>query len=142
MNKETIKVLLVEDDDLDREAIHRAFDKHDVKNPIVEAHDGLHALELLCGSASVPQLEPPYIILLDIAMPRMNGHEFLETLRTDIALKRAVVFVLTTSNDDEDRFRAYNHHVAGYILKSEVGPSFSKLIRLVEEYIKVVELPN
>jgi len=65
-------------------------------------------------------LEKPYIILLDLNMPRMSGIEFLEVIRHDDALRDTVVFVLTTSKADEDRTAAYKKHVAGYIVKSDV----------------------
>ncbi len=68
----------------------------------MEARDGVEALEILRGENGRTKLCPPYVILLDLNMPRMNGLEFLAEIRRDPALRRAVVFVLSTSDDDED----------------------------------------
>jgi CheY-like chemotaxis protein len=71
-------------------------------------------------------------------MPRMNGLEFLRELRLDAALKGTVVFVLTTSGAEADRARAYQHNIAGYMVKSAVGPQFSGLARFLTEFRSTV----
>ncbi len=95
-----VTILLVEDDDVDVMGIERALRKLKILNHIVRAKDGLEALELLRDPDAVRR---PYIILLDINMPRMNGLEMLAELRDDPRLTSAVVFVLTTSKSDEDK---------------------------------------
>lgn len=134
-------ILVVEDDEVDFMAMERAFRQQKVANEVVAARDGLEALQILRGGDGRPPLEKPYIILLDLNMPRMNGFEFLEALRKDDALRSAVVFVLTTSKSDEDRARAYAANVAGFIVKSDVGRSFLAAIEMLDHYWKVVELP-
>lgn len=134
-----VTILLVEDDDVDVMAVERAFKRLKIGNSIIRAHDGLEALELL--RATPRTVTAPYIILLDINMPRMNGLEMLAELRLDQALSNAVVFVLTTSKDDEDKMLAYRQHVAGYIVKSEVGDGFLRVIEMLDHYWRVVELP-
>lgn len=124
MTSRTVTVLLVEDNAVDREAIQRAFDRMRIANPIVCAGDGAQALEILRGTDAVPPMEKPLLILLDINMPRMNGLEFLKQMRADPQLHDNIVFVLTTSKSDEDRMAAYAEHVAGYIVKSDVGAGF------------------
>ena len=74
-------------------------------------------------------------------MPVMNGFEFLEYIRNDELLQDTVIFILTTSNDDNDRSRAYDNNVAGYMVKSAVGPQFAKLAALLCAYKNAVE-PN
>ena len=74
-------------------------------------------------------------------MPRMNGFEFLNELRSDPLLKETVVFVLTTSNNDADRNKAYNENIAGYMVKSAVGPQFQKLALLLEHFSQAVVFP-
>lgn len=131
-------ILLVEDDDIDAMIVQRAFDKLRIINPIVRAKDGIYALELL-RSATVSR---PYIILLDLNMPRMGGLEMLEELRADKNLTNNVVFVLTTSKDDEDKFAAYRQNIAGYIVKESLQDGFDDLVKLLDHYWRIVELPN
>jgi CheY-like chemotaxis protein len=137
-----ISILLIEDDDIDAEAIQRAFKKQKIANPITRAVDGVEALELLRGEDKERTLNSPYIILLDINMPRMNGHEFLKELRADKALHGCVVFVLTTSDADRDVDQAYSQNVAGYIIKSRAGADFVNLTGLIDHYWRYIELPR
>ena len=133
-----VTVVLIDDDDVDAMGIARALKKLKILNPLVRARDGLEGLELLRGSQAVKR---PYIILLDINMPRMNGLEMLDELRNDEALANAVVFILTTSKADEDKTAAYRQHVAGYIVKSEVENGFLEMVSMLDHYWRVVELP-
>ena len=84
----------------------------------------------------------PYLILLDINMPRMNGLEMLRELREDAELCEAVVFMLSTSESDQDKRTAYSLNVAGYMTKSDVGPSFIKAASMLDEYRIAVTLPE
>ncbi|MEM7083375.1 MAG: response regulator [Pseudomonadota bacterium] len=137
---EEVSLLLIEDDEIDAMDFMRSIKAHRIANRIVRAHDGLEAWEIITGQSD-KEISRPFLIVLDINMPRMNGIEFLRKLRADSKLKNAVVFVLTTSNDEKDRFEAYDLNVAGYMLKSDVGNSFEKAVGLVETYWKVVEFP-
>lgn len=136
-----LTVLLIDDDDVAQEAVIRSFRKLDIGFPVVTANDGQEGLDILQGTHPERRLSGPHIVLLDLNMPRMNGFEFLQQLRKDKALSNTVVFVLTTSNDDHDRSRAYENSIAGYMVKSKVGPQFSKLAALLNEYQKTVFLP-
>lgn len=133
-----VTILLVDDDDVDVMGIKRALSKLRVINPLVRARDGIEGLELLRKSGQVPK---PYLILLDINMPRMNGIKMLTELRNDPTLSDSVVFILTTSQADEDKISAYNLNVAGYILKKQVGDGFMKVVEMLDRYWKLVELP-
>lgn len=137
-----VTVLLVEDDEIDAEAIGRAFHRAKIANPIVHVTDGLEALEALRGASEESSLKRPYIVLLDLNMPRMNGIEFLEEVRKDAALQDSVVFVLTTSDDDRDKVAAYQKQVAGYVLKSKAGEDFVQLLGMLDHYWRIVELPT
>ena len=81
-------------------------------------------------------------MLLDLKMPRMGGIEFLDVIRSDPALRRLVVFVMTTSANEEDRMQAFDKNVAGYILKQRVGEEFLEAISMLEHYWRVVQLPD
>lgn len=137
---ETVNVLLVEDNDVDVEAVQRAFHKHKIANPVIVAKDGVEGLILLrkSGRGGVAR---PYLILLDLNMPRMSGIEFLKEVRRDPKLKDSIVFVLTTSKSDEDKVASYNLNVAGYMVKSDVGAGFLKLVEMLDHYWRVIEFP-
>lgn len=138
MKPKEVTILLVEDDDIDAMAVQRGFDKHKIANQIVRAKDGLEALELIRSEG----IERPYLVLLDLNMPRMNGFEFLEQVRVDDELKKTTIFVLTSSKEEEDVLKAYDLHVAGYFVKSEVGAEFNEIIHLLGGYWKVAHLPE
>ena len=140
MNNKKFKpasILLVEDDDIDAMSVQRAFQRMKIANPIVRAKDGVEALEILLKG----RIEQPYLILLDLNMPRMGGLELLDTIRNNPQLESSVVFVLTTSKDDEDKIKAYKHHVAGYIVKEKLDEGFEQLVRMLDHYWRLVELP-
>ncbi len=137
-----VHVLLVEDDEIDIRAIKRGFTKNHIVNPIHEARDGIEALETLRGENGKGPMPRPYIVLLDLNMPRMNGLEFLEEIRHDPKLHDTIVFVLTTSDDDLDVFRAYEKHVSGYLLKSKVGEDFVHLVGMLKHFVIMVQLPS
>lgn len=136
-----VKILLVEDDEVDVMRVQRGFQQLRIANEIIRARDGLEALEILRGVGSQARIETPFLVLLDINLPRMTGLEFLAALRADEELKVTVVFVLTTSKNDEDRLEAYRHNVAGFMLKDEAGREFVKAMEMLECYWRVVELP-
>ncbi|WDE03837.1 response regulator [Thalassomonas viridans] len=140
MTTSPLNILLVEDDDVAAEAVVRSFKKAGLQIPIVLAEDGDIALNILRGTHE-RRIEKPLLVLLDLNMPHLNGFEFMEILRSDEALKDTVVFVLTTSSDDKDLTRAYSENIAGYMVKSAVGPMFSKLIALMESYSEAIKLP-
>ncbi|MBL4865647.1 MAG: response regulator [Pseudomonadales bacterium] len=139
--KEEVTLLVVEDDDLDATAINRSFKKLKLDNLMVRAKDGIEALEYLRGENGKEQVKKPFLMLLDLNMPRMNGIELLDELRKDPDLNNSIVFVLTTSAADKDKVAAYNHHVAGYIVKSDLNSSFLEVINLIDCYWKIVALP-
>lgn len=138
---ETVNILIVDDDEVDRRHIQRGLQKHKISNPVYFAEDGLEALELLRGTGGKQKVPRPHLILLDLNMPRMDGVKFLEAIRNDDQLDDSVIFVLTTSNRDEDKTAAYKKHIAGYVLKSEAGEGFLKMVELIEKYVLTVQFP-
>ncbi|SBW12781.1 Two-component system response regulator [uncultured Alphaproteobacteria bacterium] len=133
-----VNLLLVEDDDIDAIGVERALKRRRIINPLFRARDGIEALEMLRSG----RVARPFLILLDLNMPRMGGLEFIREIRDDPALSDTVVFVLTTSKSDEDLAAAYRNHVAGYIVKNEFGDSFSGLVQMLDAYWQIVELPK
>jgi CheY-like chemotaxis protein len=112
-------VLLVEDDYLDAMAVQRVFTKANIPHLLTVARNGKEALDILHGSGPVAMQSPPDVILLDINMPKMNGLEFLRELRSDSdpQLRRAKVFIMTTSGEEAERSTAQRLGITGYIIK-------------------------
>ena len=136
-----LSILLVEDDDVAAESVMRGLSRNGVSAAVVWAQDGEAALRVLRGTDPERKAPRPRVVLLDLNMPRMNGFEFLQHARADPALCDEVVFVLTTSDTDADRMRAYHENVAGYMVKASVGPQFAKLAQLLQSYRLAVRLP-
>jgi CheY-like chemotaxis protein len=136
-----LNILLVEDDDGDAKALQRAFRNTKIANPILRAVDGIEALDMLRGTNGKNKAPSPLLVLVDLNMPRMNGIQFLQTLRNDARLRQTIVFVLTTSKREEDRMAAYDLNVAGYIVKATAGRDFLNLVSLTDCYWRIVEMP-
>ena len=136
--REVVNILVVEDDEIDVEFLRRLLAKNAIKNPVYHAINGIEALEIMRGENEKDKVPKPFIVLLDINMPMMNGIEFLKELRSDEKLKDSVVFVLTTSPRDEDKNSAYKLNVAGYFLKKDV----KELINLLSLYWQFNEFPE
>jgi CheY-like chemotaxis protein len=135
-----INILLVEDDEIDVMNVKRAFKKNNISNPLHVCGNGVDALEYLRSINSF--IELPRIILLDINMPRMGGIEFLRELRLDDKLKHISVFVMTTSNEEQDKVNAYKLNVAGYILKPLSIESFISSVAMLNNYWMLCEYPD
>lgn len=107
-------ILLIEDDELDVISLQRVLNKMNLDIKLYTAFNGIEALNLLQGPEKVPM---PDLILLDLNMPRMNGIEFLEALRKDKTFDHIKVFVMTTSNDEQDRSKTEKLGISGYVIK-------------------------
>ena len=138
MSDRVLNILLVEDDDVDVMNVRRAFERNNVSNPLFVAGNGLEALAML-RSGQIPKERR--LILLDLNMPKMNGIEFLQALRSDPELASLPVVVLTTSNDDQDKIDAYNLNVAGYLLKPVTFSNFCERMTTLNKYWTLVEMP-
>jgi CheY-like chemotaxis protein len=131
-------ILLVEDDRIDAMAVKRAFRAIRVANPLVMAENGEAALAWLQD----PENPRPCVILLDLNMPRMNGIEFLRIAKTDPALRRIPVVVLTTSREEEDKLNSFDLCVAGYMLKPVDYQKFVEVVKTIDLYWTLSELPD
>ena len=142
-NNNPATILIVEDDDIDFEAVTRALKSLKVANPTVRARDGVEALDLLRGEKNQDKISAPFIILLDLNMPKMTGIEFLDIIREDDSLKSSIVFVLTTSDDDRDIVASYRRNVEGYIVKADARESLKEAFSSLQAYQwSVLMLPN
>jgi len=136
-NESLMSILLVEDDEVDIMNLKRAFKKSGISNPLHVARNGVEALDILRGPNVVTPA--PRIVLLDINMPKMNGIELLTEIRKDEELQSLLVFVLTTSNQDRDKFSAYQQNVAGYIVKPIDFQEFLKAVSTLTAYWNLIE---
>jgi CheY-like chemotaxis protein len=142
MSDKIVNILLVEDDQVDVMNVQRAFKKNNILNPLTIAFNGVEALDKLRGTNGEEKITPaPQIILLDINMPKMNGLEFLKELRADPVLHPISVFIMTTSNDDKDRFEAYNYNVAGYVIKPITFENFVSAVSILNKFWQLCEQP-
>ncbi len=142
MKDNQVTILLVDDDKVDTMAVRRSFRELNITNPVIATRNGIEALECLRGENGHEKVPSPCLVLLDLNMPRMGGIEFLGELRNDPALRRTVVFVMTTSEAEEDRMRAYDKNVAGYVLKHRPGQSFIDAIGMLQHYWRTTEFPD
>jgi CheY-like chemotaxis protein len=141
MTKKAVKILLVDDDEVDVIGITKTLKSLKITNDLRHAFDGVDALEHLRGTNGKTKLEPPYLILLDLNMPRMGGLEFLDEIRKDPKLRKAIIFVMTTSADEKDVYAAYDKNIAGYVVKSNAEHTFKEALSMLDLYWTIVELP-
>lgn len=130
-------VLLIDDDAVDIEAVQRRIQKRGLEFRVWAENDANRMLELLRGDSLNPRDRERMIVLLDINMPGMNGHQFLDAIRGDEKLKRTIVFVLSTSEQESDKEKAYNRNVAGYFVKGNLDG----MLNTLNAYMQNVEFP-
>ena len=141
MTEPSLDLLIVDDDELTAESLQRCLRKINSVFRVIPAEDGQEALDILRGK-SQKHIERPFIVLLDLNMPRMNGFEFLGELRADSKFRGSVVFVLSTSDAETDISRAYEQCIAGYMVKTIVGSQFSQISRMLIEYAETIRMKN
>ena len=114
---DSVNILIVEDDEIDAEAVRRSFSRHNLSNQIFHARYGTDALNMM---RSREELRSLVLLIVDVNMPQMNGIEFLQNLRLDPLLARTTAFMLSTSRREVDIAAAYQLGVGGYFLKDNV----------------------
>jgi two-component system response regulator len=132
-----ISILLVEDNPDDVEITRRALEKGRVRNELTVARDGQEALDIL-SAAKNGETPCPGLILLDLNLPKVDGHEVLEKIKADPKLKRIPVVVLTVVTREEDVVRSYDLGVNTYITKPVRFEDFIKTVTTIEEYWTVI----
>lgn len=138
-----VEVLLVEDNPGDARLIREAFRGGRVENRLHVVPDGVEAMAFLRREGKWADTPRPGLILLDLNLPKKSGPEVLAEIKSDPALKRIPVVVLTTSKADEDVLRAYEHHANCYITKPVDFDRFLQVVRSIEDFWFVtVRLPN
>lgn len=130
-------ILLVEDDQVDAMTVKRALKELHVTNPLTHVENGEEALDHLRNPAS----ERPCIVLLDLNMPRMGGIEFLQVIKHDEVLRVIPVVVLTTSEEQQDKVESFSLGVAGYMAKPVDYHQFVEVMRSINTYWTLSEMP-
>jgi CheY-like chemotaxis protein len=132
-------ILLVEDNLSDVALTQRALSKSHVANEMVVVEDGQEALDYLLGTDAQPL---PALVLLDLKLPKMDGHEVLRRIRGDSRTHRLPVVMLTTSSEEQDIAASYDLGVNSYIRKPVDFEQFAQAIRHLEMYWLVLnEIP-
>jgi two-component system response regulator len=138
-----IDVLLVEDDPGDELMTREAFEENQLGNTLHVARDGVEALDFLYQRGDHADAPRPDLILLDLNLPKLDGREVLEKIKTDPALGAIPVVVLTTSAADDDVLRSYDLHANAYVTKPLDLAQFIDAIRQIDDfYITVAKLPR
>ena len=136
-----IEILLVEDNPGDVRLTKEALKEGKVYSNLHTVKDGVEAMEFLRKQGRYKEVPRPDIILLDLNLPRKDGREVLEEIKSDDALKRIPVVVLTTSKAEEDVLRSYDLGVSSFITKPVSFGSFVETVKLLGRYwFELVEL--
>ncbi|WP_030912357.1 response regulator [Streptomyces sp. NRRL F-5126] len=138
-----IEVLLVEDDAGDELMTREAFEDNKIHNALHVVRDGQEALDFLHRRAPHEDAPRPDLVLLDLNLPRYDGRQVLEHIKTDPELALIPVVVLTTSSAEEDILRSYKLHANAYVTKPVDLDRFITAVRQIDEFfVSVVRLPG
>jgi CheY-like chemotaxis protein len=137
-----IEILLVEDNPGDARLTREALSQSKVRNNLHRASDGEEALAFLRRQGSFAGAPAPDLILLDLNLPRRDGREVLEDIKSDPALKHIPVVILTSSQAEEDIIRSYQLHANCFITKPVDLEQLTKVVQGIEQFwFTLVKLP-
>jgi CheY-like chemotaxis protein len=137
-----VEILIVEDNEGDIRLIEEVFEEAKIRNRLHIAEDGEEAMLFLHGEGKFAGSPRPYVIILDLNLPKKDGREVLREIKEDGNLKNIPVIVLTTSNSEKDILGAYGLRANAYITKPLDFDQFIKIIKSIENFwLDVVELP-
>lgn len=140
----TRPILLVEDNQDDQLLMMRALRKHQITNEVIVVRDGVEALDYMfaTGEYAMRDLRQiPVVVLLDLNLPRLGGHEVLRRLREDPRTAMQIVVVLTTSNEERDVVTSYKLGANSYIRKPVDFQNFTKMVGELNQYWLEVNVP-
>jgi len=138
-----IEVLLVEDDPGDVLMTKEAFEDYKVVNQLHVVTDGAEAMAFLRREGEYAEKPRPDLVLLDLNLPRMDGREVLQAIKSDPDLASIPVVVLTTSEAEEDVLRSYSLHANAYVTKPVDFDRFIQVVRQIDDFfVTVVRLPT
>lgn len=145
MTNISVEILLVEDNMSDAELTIREMRKHNIINELFHVKDGAEAIDFIFATGSFSESrsinDKPKLILLDIQMPKVNGIEVLEKIKTDPRTKTIPVVMLTSSKEDPDIQRCYDLGANSYIVKPVNFESFTGVIKSLHYYWLLLNEP-
>ena len=137
-------ILLVEDNPDDEDLTQRALKKNNIRNEVIVARDGVEALDYLFGTGAYAGRDPshcPEVVLLDLKLPKIDGHEVLKRIRSDPRTKFLPVVMLTSSLEENDLARCYAGGVNSYVRKPVDFIQFMEVVKQLGLYWLVVNNP-
>jgi CheY-like chemotaxis protein len=138
-----IEILLVEDDPGDVVMTREAFQDYKVHNQLHVVDDGAEAMAFLRNEGVYAERPRPDLVLLDLNLPKMDGREVLEAIKSDPELASIPVVVLTTSENEDDVLRSYSLHANAYVTKPVDFERFIEVVRQIDDFfVTVVRLPR
>jgi CheY-like chemotaxis protein len=138
-----IEVLLVEDDPGDVMMTREAFQDYKLRNQLHVVSDGAEAMAFLRQEGEYAGRPRPDLVLLDLNLPRMDGRQVLEAIKSDPELASIPVVVLTTSENEDDVLRSYSLHANAYVTKPVDFQRFIEVVRQIDDFfVTVVRLPR
>jgi CheY-like chemotaxis protein len=138
-----VQVLLVEDDPGDVLMTREAFEDYKVHNQLHVVNDGEQAMAFLRQEGEYADLPRPDLVLLDLNLPRMDGRQVLDAIKSDPELSSIPVVVLTTSEAEDDVLRSYSLHANAYVTKPVDFERFIDVVRQIDDFfVSVVRLPR
>lgn len=138
-----IQVLLVEDDPGDVLMTREAFQDHKLRNELHVVNDGEQALQFLRQEGEFAGRPRPDLVLLDLNLPRMDGREVLQAIKSDPELSSIPVVVLTTSEAEDDVLHSYSLHANAYVTKPVDFERFINVVRQIDDFfVTIVRLPR
>ncbi len=132
--------LLVEDDEDHAHIVLRSLKRSRSANTIDHVDDGAKALDYLFHRGDYEGSPRPDVILLDLKLPKLDGHEVLTAIKKDAQLSTIPVVILTTSDSETDRAKAYNNHVNSYVVKPLTAEGFRNLVEQLDVYWGLVNV--
>ena len=142
-DRRAVDVLLIEDDSGDILIIREALETHEIRNILHVARDGQEGLDYLYQRGSHDGAPRPDLILLDLNLPKYDGRQLLERIKSDPDLCHIPIVVLSTSATEDDILRSYRLHANAYVTKPVGFEQFANVIRQIDDFfVQVVRLPR
>ncbi len=145
MNTNSVEILLVEDNITDAELTIRELKKHNMANNLVHLKDGEEALDFIFGTgqyAGIREIQhPPKVVLLDIQMPKVNGIEVLQKMKSDPSTRAVPIVILTSSKENPDIKKCYELGANSYIVKPVNFDGFAQAIKNLGFYWLLLNQP-